>query len=154
MNPKELWDKLRTKKSIFSYMEWAEDVIQQVQEENPNADLDRAFMACMPSDIMMRATEDIYKAHCRQLCLRLVTDSEPDLTLPTEAELLWLYVEQSLRGPLNQRGFACYCTLFFACGFTFPRGERLEWRESWPGQVNEDLSAIAKRNIQPNRRLL
>ena len=53
---------------------------------------------------------DLYRAHCRELLERIITGDSADV--PTDAEVMIVLSEMSLRVPLNNDAWALYITLF------------------------------------------
>jgi hypothetical protein len=103
-----------------------------------------AFKACLPSDLLRDKSVDLFRVHARELCQRVKFNHK--LEPATNAELLALFSNTSLRAPLTQTGQACMEKLFKLC---FPKSElegaEYAAREPWPGAVDEEIETCRRK---------
>lgn len=85
--------------------------IQQAQQQHPEhaALLRRAFLACTPTGFLAYDPR-VYRAHVRELLDRVIDGL--DLAPGTDAEVLAVLVQASLRAPLGQQAATLYERLF------------------------------------------
>jgi len=126
-------------------IEIAETELQRAGATGPGSS--PAFMRCRPDGPLRGKGEQVYRAHCREVAARHVAGEclEPG----TGAEVLCALLDAALRAPLNTEAMALADHLWpLVMGEPLPGHAA---RESWPGQVAEDL-AVARKKIAAARR--
>jgi hypothetical protein len=98
---------------LFDRMHIAEDIIAEGKRQHPDKadEIHDAFQYMVPTPLLIQNDNDeLYRAHCRQL-IEWVADDQ-DVNRATDAELLLLMMETSLRVPLTDEGHFLYWYLF------------------------------------------
>ncbi len=100
---------------VFEQMAVAEEEITAAKLRYPEhvEVVHDSFRYLVSSAIVNQLYSDkLYRGHCREIIDRVVKGE--DVTLATDAELLVLYAEASLRAPLNGMGALLYFEAFLA----------------------------------------
>jgi hypothetical protein len=111
------------------------------------------FLAVVPPPIFEGKTDALYRSHVRELIARV--KSGADLSLGTDAECLCAMLEVATQAPLTPSGNAVAHELFRR---VFPkRAADMDAtdggivRETWAGQVDEDITAMRRKlRVQRN----
>ena len=139
----------------FSRMEIVEDEIEKARIKHGEVErgpLWNSFMACKPSELFYtsRYSDNLYRAHVREILDRvaIAPDKPKALEPATDAEVMILLIEASLRAPLTHDYFIVYATLFhkrfsYLAAKTFGSIELPV--ESWPGRTEELLGEIRRK---------
>lgn len=130
----------------FDRMGIAEEEISAGKARHPRRAkrIDAVFRKLMPTQPLREKSDDVYRAHARELVERAALGE--DLVPPTSAELLCVVLDASLKAPLDSTGLAAAERLFRA---VFP--ERYEsvveepTPEPWKGAVDELLDGLRRR---------
>jgi hypothetical protein len=142
-------------KSIFDCMETAEQEIADAQRRYPKQSdkLWNTFHLLTPSELLRPRNTFIYSYHAYEILERIANGQEDKIGQPTDAELLCLFSQASLRAPLNQLGTRCYYELF--CDFYADELDRFwdyEPREDWPGQAKQMIQMLKEKpSLQQKR---
>lgn len=111
----------QTAADVFAATDIAEEVIAEMQAEMPEyaSTIDDCFQYLMPSVYIRqfqrseRIFESIYRAHCREMIMRVI-EGKP-LKPATKPEMLHFWMQSTwLGGPLQRRGARAYWECFKA----------------------------------------
>ena len=100
-------------RNAFAQMAVAEEEIEHARRHYPEREayLNKVgFLLCMPSEVLVSASEWIYRAHCREILERVAADE--NTRPPSSAELAIAFSETSLKAPLNPTGAGLYARHF------------------------------------------
>lgn len=121
----------------FELLAIAERELRGVPKSIGNA----VFGALAPPPGMSRLSDEVYRAHARELVERAQRGAS--LEIGTDAELLMALSEASLRAPPDAGHAAAFERLFERVMGRRVDGEPT--RESWPGEIDQILSALRAR---------
>ena len=127
---------------------WALEAIDVMNAELEAAGVegDRGLpLTCLePPDPMIGLAMDVYAHHVRELIGRYVrTRKLADLDAMTDAEVMVGLYKASLACPLQEGPSALYARIFRSVFGAVP-WDGPEWREAWPGQLDEFLHGARK----------
>jgi len=132
----------------FRKMGVAEEELAAAAERYPRETWERvndvAFALLCPNDLLRTKSDDVYAAHCRELIDRVAAGaSDRALAEATDAECLALVMAQATKAPLTREYAALAHRLF--CKLLGDKVARLlevedDYREAWPGELDELLS--------------
>ena len=128
---------------IFRYIELAEEVIAE-QKRLYDFDDSKVFRLAAPDDNLREATELVYRAHVRELCIRVAHGT--DTRVATDAEVVWALYNMALHAPLNNDATVAYYGLGNGL-FNWSETIQMEVSESYPGAALEIESKIRSRLI-------
>lgn len=104
----------RLLRGVFDCMGIAEEEIADAKRQAEDAEtrdlIEDAFRYLSPTDALRGKNSDLYRAHARELIVRV--SSRQDLRPGTEAEALAVLCESSLIAPLNPVATLLYARLF------------------------------------------
>ena len=132
--------------STFRRMEIAEEEIEKAKSgASPEeaARVHETFKDLLPGPVLRPLSDDVYRAHARELCLRAKAGG--DLSEPTEAECLAVLMATSGVAPLTADGAALAERLFrnvMLCEVPGAVGPGAQ--ESWPGACDELLIGLKR----------
>lgn len=109
-----------------------------------------AFRLLTPTTPLIGKSIDLYTCHAREILHRVKKglDTRPG----TDAELLALFLDTSLKAPLHRNAQAATELLWERC---FPKGNiELTEVETWPGGAREVIEAARRKARQEERRCL
>jgi hypothetical protein len=135
-----------TVQSTFRRMEIAEEEISKAKagaSPEEAARVHEAFKELAPGPALHPLSDDVYRAHARELCLRARAGG--DLLEPTEAECLAVLMATSGVAPLTADGAALAERLFrnvMLCEVPGAVGPGAQ--ESWPGACDELLIGLKR----------
>jgi len=135
-----------TVQSTFRRMEIAEEEIAKAKSgASPEAAarVHEAFKDLVPGPALQPLSDDVYRAHARELCHRARAGG--DLSEPTEAECLAVLMATSGVAPLTADGAALAERLFhnvMLCEVPGAVGPGAQ--ESWPGACDELLIGLKR----------
>lgn len=129
----------------FDFMAIAEDEIAKAVRRTEGARRDlvqRAFAILFPGDLI-RAGEELYRSHCRELLTRVRLGE--DVIPGTDAECCYAMMMTSLKAPLAGPYAHAYGCLFIR---VFPQHAGMVdgiGKESYPGEADEIIADMRKR---------
>lgn len=135
--------------SMWSWIFNALDVCgEEMEAQGVTTDKALPMMALAPHESFFRKDLRIYRAHVSELCKRWKSSRKlGDLDYRTDAEILLVLCNTSLLAPLTPTGAAVYSRLFRSIfGDAVPELADLD-RESWDGQVEEELSRLRSKKV-------
>lgn len=98
---------------VFAYIEIADQEMKRSTDERPEraADIRKAFvLLCWRSDVLPLPTDEVYRAHAREIINRVINGRKVEYG--TSAEALMALSQQSLKAPLNQTGLCAMQRMF------------------------------------------
>lgn len=131
----------------FERMGVAEEEIARVKLDK--AQQSRAFAALCPSDPLLGKALDLYRAHAVEIVQR-VRDGR-DLRPATDAELLAVFSDTSLKAPPHATAIAAMEELFARCFPAKKLGGRKQGRELYKGAINETITQARRKFAVHNR---
>ena len=105
--------------------------------------LNGSFLRLQPSRIISGLSDELYRAYCRELLVRVV-DGEP-LDMATKAEMLVALSTTSLRAPLTRNALALYEILFIEIFGALPASKNPLTSPDYPGAEQEVLVDITRK---------
>jgi hypothetical protein len=106
-------------RQTVEWMEIAEEEIDRGQEQYPDTAeaIDNVYQSLVPTAPIQRTGRDaLYRRHCRELIGRVGSGErsvpDPDLRVPTDAELVVAMADVSTRAPLSTVARLMYMDLF------------------------------------------
>lgn len=134
----------------FDCMEMAEREIKRAFRSKGSKAERAAFRLLMPTEPLIGKTIDLYTCHARELIQRLKRGE--DTRPATDAELLALFCDTSLKAPLHRNAQAATEILWARC---FPNAE-IEGlnvdSETWPGGAREEIEKARRKARREERR--
>ena len=131
-----------------AYLTIAENEIERAKARHPEhaAELDATFGALVPPDEFAELNyQALYTAHCHELLERVAGKTPLSLELATDAEMLVLVMQASLRAPLSQLGHGIYATLFNRVMAGTTEKEPVP-AEPWPGAYTSVPAAMRRKH--------
>ena len=145
-----LGDCAATVSKTFDLIGIAEDEIRRAGGQRNGSEVARrvwgTFKSLYPGKLS-KLDDRVYRHHCRELIGR--SRRGESLRPGTEAEVLLMLSETSLRSPLNRQGIALYEVLFLAVFGSLPDNAK-PTPEPWPGATKE-LLTIARMKLKVDR---
>lgn len=139
----------------FERMKIAEEEIARASRLRSNssperrARIQRAFSVLCPPEQLALKSDDVYRAHARELVRRAAADE--DCRPGTDAEVLCCMLDCSLAAPPTALvGLACARLFGLVVGRSI--GEELS-AEPWPGAVAELVEDLRRKIAVPSRKL-
>ncbi len=136
-------------KRFDRYLSVAEEEIAKAFADPHSADARVCFRACCPNPIFYGKTEEVYRAHVREMAKR-VQERTPKFEEPTGAELICILSGASLSAPLSKPYSMLYERLLHEhLPETTRRLEPSDRKEDWPGELDEIERALRRRFKRP-----
>lgn len=147
--------------NIFTHtmdqIEKAEQLLAARKQKHPDKaeDLDKAFMALIPPELLRDKHPKLYEHHINELLERVVAGVTGfEFSYGTKAEALCALLGTALQAPLAQDYSALSQKLFVEIFGSLPKGVESTTPESYPQAADEILHDICRTKLRdPGRRI-
>lgn len=139
--------------AVRSAIRYTFDCMEVAERELARARLTKkqgqnAFRLVTPTNPLINKSIELYRAHAAELIQRVKKghDTRP----ATDAELLAVFLDTSLKAPLHRNACAAVDILFAR---VFPKGQiEFGTPETWPGGAREEIEKARRKFRQEERR--